>query len=93
MYDLHHIPDKGYSKHLIKNYTVLKGVCIALPPNEHYKIRSSKLNPAQILNARSLLFLEILRLRYYTTVPVAAQIDIIETNKKTFPEAFKRSKK
>jgi hypothetical protein len=93
MFDLQHIPDKRYCKILIKDYSVGKGVCIALPPNEHFRIKRSKLQLPFSTSARSLLYLEMRRLRTYTSVPVEMQIKIIEMNKKLFPTSFKRLRK
>jgi hypothetical protein len=88
MLDLHHIPNVKDGQRLIERFVIKRGIAIAIPSSEHFKIKYT--NWPQIMNARTLLAKEIWVMREYTEVPGSVLLKIIAANKVKYPEAFKK---
>jgi len=88
MLDLHHIPNIRDGRRLIEGFEMNRGVAIAIPSNEHFKIRH--INCSQITNARKLLSKEIWAMREHTKIPGSVLLKIITANKMKYPKSFKK---
>lgn len=88
MLDLQHIPNVKDGKRLIKGFDIKRSITIAIPSNEHMRIKY--VDYSDVGNARSLLSKEIKMLRSHTEIPVVVLLKIIEANKKRYPESYKK---
>lgn len=87
--DVHHTPQSQPAGQVIKGYDKSTAPAIALPQAEHKAIPTLKgTNTAG--NARQQLAKDIKDLRRFSNAPNSSLQKLIDLNKKTFPESFKK---
>ena len=84
--DIHHVTQKHPAGQVIDGYDGNKAPSIAVPTKEHRKIPTSK--GSYEGNARDLLAKDISDLRQYTNAPNSALQQLIDLNKKMYPNSF-----
>jgi RHS repeat-associated protein len=84
--DIHHAMQKAPAARTIAGYNPAKGPSIVLPIQEHRRIPTIKGNYSG--SARDLLAKDIANLRTHTGAPNSSLRELIQLNKKMFPDAF-----
>lgn len=88
--DIHHVPQSQPASQVIKEYDKSTAPAIALPKAEHKAIPVLK-GTKTAGNARQQLAKDIKDLRNNTNAPNSSLQKLIDLNKKTYPEAFKKT--
>ncbi|MBZ5858550.1 hypothetical protein LAQ65_15610 [Flavihumibacter profundi] len=87
--DVHHVSQSKPAGQVIPGYNKETAPAIALPRSEHKNIPTLK-GTITAGNARDQLAKDIRDLRNFTNAPNSALNQLIDINKKLFPEAFKK---
>ncbi len=88
MFDLQHIPNTKDAKRLIPGFIPKRSIVIAIPYYEHKKIKY--FSYSHIQNARTLLAEEVRQTRRFTAIPPDVLLKIVDSNKKLYPNSFKK---
>ena len=86
--DIHHAAQKHPAAQTVEGYDPKTAPSIAVPSREHRRIPTQKGNYTG--NARDLLAKDIRDLRNNTNAPNSALQELINLNKTTYPDAFKK---
>jgi hypothetical protein len=86
--DIHHAVQKHPAGQTINGYDPKNGPSIAVPRSEHIKIPTQK--GTSTLTPRSQLAKDITDLRKNTNAPNSSLQQLIELNKKMYPQSFKK---